>query len=1642
MIDRLRRMLEELGYPLAGAELLDVLLLARTLERSRSASSARSGPPMRAGEKGGLRADDPSESVADDDEPDELRTASGARPSGVGQQQAPRPGRHGQLFPDSRTTHASTGSFAHSVRVPGPRALPGVLHLARSLRPLRERSDHPHRTAVDVEATVRRTAESGAFDLVLRPTRELQNTAVLLIDDSPSMRVWQSLVPEVGRLLERSGVFRSVSVRRFIPQDLHRRHRSGGAGSAATLLLTDGVDPAWTMRATADAVAGLGAHGPVTVLSPLPQRLWRATGLQPQPHFLSGAQRFPSARQLQIQDPLTGAALELAPGELPVPIVALLPSSLGPWAQLITRPATRQLMQIAVLGNVAPDGAEPTSLSGASSPDELIAAFRGSFSPQAYSLAVRLSTIRQFTPLLMQLVRIATLPDATATQEAEVLLGGLLRSTDEESGPPELPQTLLGHGLYTFRPGVRELLSAGLSRAQTQEVTESVGRALELHRGRMPDLAALMPAANGAVRLSDGATPFAVLADPLPTGGQTVGPTHPPNSPVRSRISTDVPDGAALIRASAEAVAEGASSGQLALLLIERFFYLHGYRPAPAEVRIWERALPELAAVLCEAGLSQVHMLVDYALPLSSKRVDVVLAGLDPVRSAPSYVMVELKLWVSAAPDADDPALCHVGAYPHPVLNPLDQVIGYCNYLTQFHTEVSRFPECVEGVAYLPNATELGAGGLRHPEINGRARLLTGENRSDFVAYLRTRFNGGHLGTQAADALLLRQPLVSRGLMSTAAQEIRERSQFVLLDEQQVAFRVVLEAVRGAERSGRKEVVVVTGGPGSGKSVVALSLLGELYRRGITALHATGSVSLTKTLRAVAGARKPEVRQLFKYFNSFMEAEPNGLDVLICDEAHGIRRTSESRWTRPALRTGKPQIDELIDAARVPVFFLDEHQVVRPNETGTVAGIVAAAERKGLPVRRVSLDGQFRSGGSRSFLRWLDLFLGLAPGESRPWEPDGRMQLLVADSPMELEAFLEERRSEGYSARMAAGFCWDWSPEPRPGNYLPPDIVIGDWARPWHVRGDRSIAGAPPAALWATDPAGFGQVGSVYTAQGFEYDWSGVIMGPDLVWRDGRFVTDRTSSKDPAITARSVPDADGDSLIRMAYKVLLTRGMVGTVVYSTDAPTREKLFASGAMPLVKSVHRPEELLHPAQREAAYRPSYNGPALVTGGPGTGKTLVALHRVRHLLGRSPDTRVLLTSDSNSSVAALRGKLSSLLERDMALMERVDVVTIDEYVHDVVARADGRSPSVLTDPDEQALWSRVATELDSPFTAQLLSKEYQHVVLAQRLLSRPAYLRASRRGRGVALSAARRALVWSAVELFERLLRDQQRETRLGLCLRATYLLTAVERPAYRHVVADDAQDIHPAQWRVLRAAVEPASDDLFIVGDPHQRINDSHASFRSLGIAVAGRGSRLDRNHRSTAEILSWSTRLLRAGIVDDLSGDGNDTLVGYHSQLRGLRPDVSEYGSEREEIEALVERIQMWLRQGVLPSDIGVCARAGRTLDAAGAVLREAGVPVARSDGSFQAQADGVFLATMHRMKGMEFRCVAVLGATAMAIPFGDQVTRPQVDELQHEKDLLLERQLLFVACTRARESLAVSWSGEASPFVLASTADD
>jgi hypothetical protein len=581
---------------------------------------------------------------------------------------------------------------------------------------------------------------------------------------------------------------------------------------------------------------------------------------------------------------------------------------------------------------------------------------------------------------------------------------------------------------------------------------------------------------------------------------------------------------------------------------------------SPAEQNSWGRSLPVLAADLADAGLGQVEMLVEYHLPLTSQRADVVLCGTHPRTGQPSYVVVELKQWSAARSFEGSAELVDVpGMAGGPKQHPVRQVEGYCRYLADFLGALEHQPDALAGLAYLHNATDPAAvADLRRYPVSTTGRLFTAADRGDLLDFLRSRLSP-EPGAAAADTLMRSAVAPSKQLLKVAASEVQEREQFRLVGNQQLAVDLVRHAVEQSRASNTKRAIVVTGGPGSGKSVVALSLLGDLARQGRTVLHATGSRSFTQTLRKVAGHRNPRVKAMFKYFNQFMTAEQNDLDVLILDEAHRIRQTSVDRYTKAALRTDRLQVDELISAARVPVFLLDEHQVVRPGEMGSLEQITRYAQHVGLDVEHVHLGEQFRCGGSEEYLLWVQRLLGLGDGDPIPWRPDPQFAVTVVDSPEEMEHLLRTQLDQGYSARMSAGYCWPWS-DPRPDGTLVPDVQVGGWARPWNLKGDRRVGDAPPSALWATDEGGFGQVGCVYTAQGFEYDWSGVILGPDLVWRDGAFTTVREANRDPDMRSRTkVPEPQFDRLVRHVYKVLLTRGMVGTVLFSTDPETQEAL---------------------------------------------------------------------------------------------------------------------------------------------------------------------------------------------------------------------------------------------------------------------------------------------------------------------------------------------------------------------------------------------------------------------------------------------------------------------------------------------------
>lgn len=530
-----------------------------------------------------------------------------------------------------------------------------------------------------------------------------------------------------------------------------------------------------------------------------------------------------------------------------------------------------------------------------------------------------------------------------------------------------------------------------------------------------------------------------------------------------------------LYRDSVAGVRAQIAARTLVPTMSEQFAFAFGHRPSPAEQRSWERSLTVLCSDLHDAGLDQVEVLLEYQLPLTSRRTDALLCGIHPRTGETSYVVVELKQWTHAVPvDGTEDVVLDDGRGRR--LHPAAQVGGYCDYIADFNAALDGGTDRLAGVAYLHNAKDDDVAGLwDYPQSRTR-RMFTGQRRAEFLGFLRSVL-APDPGAEAADDLLNAAIRPSKQLLTLAAQEIQERKQFVLIDEQQVAYSMVMRAVERARHSTTKEVVIVTGGPGSGKSVIALSLLGELSRRGRSVLHATGSSAFTQTLRRVAGQRAPRVKSLFSYYNNFVDAEKNGLEVLINDEAHRIRETSTNRWTPATKRTGRPQVEDLIDSARVPVFLLDEFQVVKPGERGNVRDIVYAAERMGCEVTQIDLNDQFRCGGSRAYEDWVLRLLELAPGGPTAWSGDDSFELDVADTPASMEGRLRALMDQGYPGRISAGYCWSWS---RPkADYLFPDVKIGDWERPWNNPKDTRVGTAPGRPFWASDPGGFEQVGCI-----------------------------------------------------------------------------------------------------------------------------------------------------------------------------------------------------------------------------------------------------------------------------------------------------------------------------------------------------------------------------------------------------------------------------------------------------------------------------------------------------------------------------------------------------------------------------------
>ncbi|MCQ2258222.1 MAG: DUF2075 domain-containing protein [Bacteroidaceae bacterium] len=617
-----------------------------------------------------------------------------------------------------------------------------------------------------------------------------------------------------------------------------------------------------------------------------------------------------------------------------------------------------------------------------------------------------------------------------------------------------------------------------------------------------------------------------------------------------------------------------------------------GIRSAENEIASWENNAPHVARLLTQCGAKESYVTFEFLVPFSRKRIDCMIYGTGD-NDTENVVHIELKQWSNktvATADSDgnfttdetadrqvDDVIFNVEAFTghanRVVAHPSQQVKGYQGYLSNFIEVFSNQEVSLTGLAYCYNYTKNDTSKPTHLYAEKYSALL-----AKYPTYAKDQFD--ELTSKLSVLLkkgaglsifnkVMQSPVrPSKKLLNEVSTMIEsgDISAFSLIDDQIVARNIILDKIRALMASSidktGKSVIIVNGGPGTGKTVIALHLLAELAKitnagnHGLNVHYATKSKPL---LEGVRSQLRPNSRLLFSNITSFVpaSADENSFDVLLVDEAHRIQKNANNQYTPAEKRTNLPQIDTIIRASKITVFFIDDRQAIRGVEIGSSAMIREAAARWNAKVEECELKSQFRCNGSDNYLNWLEQVLYNKPVTSRFESEDFDLQIM--DSPQQMYDALEiQNNKPGQSARIMAGFCWPWSTDVVNGD-LVKDVQIGSFAMPWETSDKVNVRqlthSYPRWYEWAYKPEGFKQVGCIYTAQGFEFDYAGVIIGPDLKYdiESQQVITDKTACKDPVLR-RNVSEATMtfDDFVRNIYRVLMSRGMKGCYVFVCD----------------------------------------------------------------------------------------------------------------------------------------------------------------------------------------------------------------------------------------------------------------------------------------------------------------------------------------------------------------------------------------------------------------------------------------------------------------------------------------------------------
>ena len=587
--------------------------------------------------------------------------------------------------------------------------------------------------------------------------------------------------------------------------------------------------------------------------------------------------------------------------------------------------------------------------------------------------------------------------------------------------------------------------------------------------------------------------------------------------------------------------------------IVKNSLFRHGiYDENDREFVSWENSLAEMQRVLDDSLFSpDIQIGIECQIPQTSKRVDFIIAGIND-QDKENVVIVELKQWERAhRTERDGIVSAFTGGMVRAVAHPSYQAYSYAKTIENFSATVQDKHIDVEPCAYLHNYSKTYADEIECPiyeEVVKEAPVFIKNEQNRLRKYISQYVRAG------AKSNLLYQIdngkiRPSKALQDTLASMMRGNEEFVLIDEQKVVYETIRRIVKLAKYKNQKYTIIVEGGPGTGKSVVAISLLVDfISKQKLNACYVTKNAAPRNVYFEELKQGKFKlnyVKFLFKGSGSFVDSQPNEFDCLITDEAHRLNEKSGMFKNK-----GINQIKEIIDASLVSVFFIDEDQIVTSSDIGSVDEIRGWADKCGSKLYYnddMHLTSQFRCNGSDGFIAFIDDLLGIrktANADGFDLDFDFR----VFDDPVTMREELRKKNEGSNKARMVAGYCYEWITKNSTDSGVYDIELPGGFKAKWNFNS---------TSTWAIDPDTFDQVGCIHTSQGLEFDYVGVIIGKDLRYENGKVITDQTKRAKSDQSLKGIKNRPQyydkvDRIIRNTYKVLITRGQKGCYIYCED----------------------------------------------------------------------------------------------------------------------------------------------------------------------------------------------------------------------------------------------------------------------------------------------------------------------------------------------------------------------------------------------------------------------------------------------------------------------------------------------------------